>query len=688
MQFIRHASIVVRRTTLILVAGFSLFATLAPLHADEADILALQQDAVRLAADRIAPSVVQIETLGGLEKVDRMLVGTGPTTGLIVSSDGYLVSSAFNFIQQPSSILVTLPDGERRAASIVARDRSRMLVLLKVEVDSEQVVPAAAPTDSVEIGETAIAIGKTFSSADVNLSVGIVSATNRIWSKAIQTDAKISPANYGGPLIDLEGRVLGVLVPLSPEAESEVAGAEWYDSGIGFAVPLVDILKQLPRWKSGEDLVTGKLGVAIKNPEALDPPAEVGVVKARSPAAEAGLKPDDKIVQIDGVPIERLSHLRHAMQPRYAGDPITMTVRRGEETFERTIELVAEIPPYEHAFLGILPDDTVSPTGEGAGNSEKRDADSEEPGDAADAAQAPAGISIRFVFDGSPAQQAGMIAGDRIVEFHGNPVQDIAQFRLALANLEPGSTVTIRWQRDEVPQSADVVLAKLPTEVPKTMPAPLPLDPPTNRTTGIEKIEIAAETNACPIYVPDAVNRLHSPGLLVMLLPPGKIEVDALLEKWKPVCEQHNLVIIVPRPLSEERWMPTEADFVRKAMDQAIDRYAIDRQRIAVLGSGAGGAMAGLVTIRHREIVRGLALHDVAVPGLRSSLENEPLQRLAALLLVPQLADSSVGMQEDAKGLKALGFPVTEIRAPSEFDSLGEMELGTLGRWLETLGRL
>jgi len=73
--------------------------------------------------------------------------------------------------------------------------------------------------------------------------VGILSATNRIWGKAVQTDAKISPGNYGGPLIDIRGNVIGILVPLSPQGQGEVAGAEWYDSGIGFAVPLNDMLR-------------------------------------------------------------------------------------------------------------------------------------------------------------------------------------------------------------------------------------------------------------------------------------------------------------------------------------------------------------------------------------------------------------------------------------------------------------
>src|SRR5262245_53945655 len=92
----------------------------APLVVAQVDLEEQEEVAIRQAVSAIAPSVVKIETLGGLERVGKLLVGTGPTTGLVVSSDGYVISSAFNFIQQPTSILITLPGGQRAAATIVA----------------------------------------------------------------------------------------------------------------------------------------------------------------------------------------------------------------------------------------------------------------------------------------------------------------------------------------------------------------------------------------------------------------------------------------------------------------------------------------------------------------------------------------------------------------------------------------
>ena len=111
---------------------------------------------------RVAPSVVRIETVGGLERVGKVLVGTGPTTGLIVSADGFIISSAFNFVSKPSSILVRLADGTRTPARTGRHRSQRMLVLLKVNVDEQLPVPEAVPESEMHVGQWAIAVGRTF----------------------------------------------------------------------------------------------------------------------------------------------------------------------------------------------------------------------------------------------------------------------------------------------------------------------------------------------------------------------------------------------------------------------------------------------------------------------------------------------------------------------------------------------
>ncbi len=175
---------------------FLLFCLLAaPCQAQDTDkLLADEQAAFRAAAGAAAPAVVQIETFGGLERVGREIISEGPTTGTIVHKDGWVISSLYSFRQQPSSILIVLPDGSRAAARIVARDHSRELVLLKVDTKSELPEATPCPPNEVSVGQWVIGLGKTFERDAVSQSVGIVSALDRAYGKAVQTDAKVSPS--------------------------------------------------------------------------------------------------------------------------------------------------------------------------------------------------------------------------------------------------------------------------------------------------------------------------------------------------------------------------------------------------------------------------------------------------------------------------------------------------------------
>ena len=159
-----------------------------------------------------------------------------------------------------------------------------------------------------------------------------LSATNRIWSTAIQTDAKISPANYGGPLIDIQGRVLGVLVPLSPQKQGgEVAGAEWYDSGIGFAVPLIDIFERLPALKLGKDLYPGVMGISLKPGDPYSLPGGAGRGPGRLSAYKSGLRPGDTIVELDSDANRPPIAAQACSGPAYAGDKVHIVYTRGKE---------------------------------------------------------------------------------------------------------------------------------------------------------------------------------------------------------------------------------------------------------------------------------------------------------------------------------------------------------------------
>src|SRR5688500_7497600 len=152
-----------------------LFATLLTTTSGADETLAVREEAaLRSAAEAVADSVVQIRTIGGSDTVGGTLLPDGPTTGLVVSPDGYIVSSAFNFAQEPASILVTFASGKQVPAELVATDHSRMIVLLKAAGVADLPMPVAAPANEIHVGQWAVAVGRTFRADRTNVSVGIV----------------------------------------------------------------------------------------------------------------------------------------------------------------------------------------------------------------------------------------------------------------------------------------------------------------------------------------------------------------------------------------------------------------------------------------------------------------------------------------------------------------------------------
>jgi len=313
----------------------------------------LAPKAFRAAAAEVQPSLVRIEGFGGLAAGvaggGYQAPGEGPTTGLILSSDGYIVTSTFNFIRKPPVITVVFPSGQRRIAKLLGRDETRRICLLKVDGVSDLPVPEFTPRSELKVGQWAVAIGVGFGGAQPALSTGIISATSRISAKAVQTDANTSPVNYGGPLVDLDGRVIGICVPLSPQAKSDAAGSEWYDSGIGFAVSLDGLEKVMERLKAGETLKAGFLGVQV---EPAGKPAEgqfdsgavIKEIVPDSPAAKAGLQKDDKLISLGGTEITDPTHLVSLVGRHLSGDKVEVVLKRGDET--RTLELtLADLPP-------------------------------------------------------------------------------------------------------------------------------------------------------------------------------------------------------------------------------------------------------------------------------------------------------------------------------------------------------
>ncbi len=321
--------------------------------------IALTAKAFRAAAQRIEPSLVTIESFGGVSTAAGRIGGIrqrgeGNTTGVMISPDGFVVTSSFNFIEQPPVITVITADGQRRVAKLLGRDDSRRICLLQIEGVTDMPVPEMVPLDDVQVGQWAVSVGVGYGDKNPAISMGIISAKNRIGGRAIQTDANISPANYGGPLVDIEGRMFGVCVPIAPNSGSLGSGVEWYDSGIGFAIPLHGAEKLLERLKNGDHIQRAFLGIRSED-DPDQPGIKISQVIPGTAAAEAGLKSGDRLTAIDEQEIQNVMDLRKLLARFMAGDEIKLVYEREGKTAEKQITLGAPPKPEDEDTPSLFP---------------------------------------------------------------------------------------------------------------------------------------------------------------------------------------------------------------------------------------------------------------------------------------------------------------------------------------------
>jgi serine protease Do len=628
-------------------------------------LLALEEAAVRKAVARVAPSVVRISTVG--QGADAAVASApGATTGLVVSADGHIVSSADRFTDRPESVLIEFSQGTRKVGRVVAIDHSRLIALLKVDEPADWLVPVAVPDEEISVGAWGIAVGRGLDPRQVSLSAGIVSARGRFFGRAIQTDAKVSSVNYGGPLIDIHGRVLGVLVALSPLEENRSdAGAQWYDSGIGFAIPLTDVLAALPRLSQGEDLHAGLLGVSLKPGHLYDEPAEVAAVPPTSPARQAGLLPGDRVIEIDSHTVDCTADLRRGLGRRYAGDRVSLVVLRGQEQVEVEVTLVDRLEPFQHAALGVLP--------------LRSEADSTTPG-----------VVIRYVFPRSPAAETGLLAGDRIVRLAGRDVKHRSDAIEVMNTVSPEKEIELRWIRRGAPHQGTFVAARLSAEIPAELPPARP-DPPrradARRVNGTVDLPLADWTNHCELHIPDTYDGSLPHGLVVWLGSTAGGDARKMAGLWKPFCREHELILASPQPLDPKSWSPHEVAYVREVIARIADSYAIDPTRVVVHGSDTGGAMACLVGLSDRRHVRGIVVVASRFPTAIRFPENDPVFRLSVLsVFSPNLPDGR-RIRDSLRPLAAAGYPVEIMGIGPDDEYLNDAQLAQLVRWIDALDR-
>ena len=266
---------------------------------------------------------------------------SGLGSGVIFDKRGFVLTN-FHVIRGADAVTIRLSTRQELKGRIVGTDPKTDLAVIQFQPEGPLTVATLGNSDSVRVGEWAIAIGNPFG-LDQTVTVGVVSATARAdvgiatYENFIQTDASINPGNSGGPLVNLHGEVIGINTAI-------VAAGQ----GIGFAIPANMVKRVTSQLVDRGKVMRGWLGVSVQPlskelAQSLGVPDARGAVVSRiypdSPAAKAGLVANDVIVSFDGTPVEDYHHLQRLSADADVGKTVKLDVIRKKErkTFELTI---------------------------------------------------------------------------------------------------------------------------------------------------------------------------------------------------------------------------------------------------------------------------------------------------------------------------------------------------------------
>ncbi len=354
----------------------------------------------------------------------------GPQTslgsGIIMDKKGIIVTNN-HVVDGATEIYVSLAsDKTEMKARVIGTDAKTDLAVLKV--DSGRDLPAAewADSDGVEVGDWAIAIGSPFALGQ-SVTVGIVSAKGgrnssltgvEFSGDLIQTDAAINPGNSGGPLADLDGRVIGINTAIYTRSGGYM--------GIGFAIPANLAKEVTSKLATDGKIVRGWLGVYIE-PLAPDLAKELGVkegvgireVIENSPAASAGLKAGDVVLEVDGKPVKEPANLQRTIGSYKPGQSVSMKITSYADKKTRTVTVK----------VGKLPDETPAPKADTGGPEDSAP-------DKLGLVLSPSkdGMVVDSIQPGSVGEQAGLENNDIIVRINRKSVDSAAMYKKQLAS--------------------------------------------------------------------------------------------------------------------------------------------------------------------------------------------------------------------------------------------------------------
>lgn len=409
--------------------------------------------------NRLSPSIVNISTVSE-EEEDQLqrrrerdpfdfFYHFGPRrslgSGFVLDASGYIITN-HHVVDEATEIVVRMNDEKEYKAEIVGGDAKTDIAVIKISDASGLVPVPLGDSDDLKVGEWVVAVGSPFG-LDHTVTAGIVSAKGRKINRPdqspyddfIQTDAAINPGNSGGPLVNLKGQVVGINTAIYSRSGGNI--------GIGFAIPINLARQIVPQLKETGYVTRGWLGVLIQPVDediakSLDLPEAQGALVAKvfadSPAAKAGVEVGDVIVEFDGQRIRKSNDLPSIVAATPVGKAVRLTlVRAGsQKTVDVTIakleEEAVEAKPVKADELGLSVQDMTPEIANDLGL--PRDSK---------------GVVVSGVRRGSPADEAGLRAGDVIESIGNQPVDDVKGFRKFLSARDPADSVLVLVRRGD-----------------------------------------------------------------------------------------------------------------------------------------------------------------------------------------------------------------------------------------------
>ena len=366
-------------------------------------------------------------------------------SGILISKDGEILTN-YHVVRNADAIKVKLADQTEFEARLIGKDGRTDLALIKIRRSGGNLPFARLGSSSqLDVGDWVMAIGNPFG-LDHTVTAGIVSAKGRVigagpYDNFIQTDASINPGNSGGPLINADGEVVGVNSAIFSQTGGNV--------GIGFAIPIDLAKKVADQLRKNGKVVRGWLGIRAQdvNPQLA---SSLGIVRGGemavvtevtegSPAAEAGIKTSDIVVEFNGKPVPRSHDFPSVIADTPPGQKVTLKIIR--EKKEQTVAVkIGELPDEidtsqqieaKDAEIGLRVQRITPEAARRLGmNSTK-------------------GVIVVEVQPGSPADQVGLEPADVIREVNQRPVNSVKDFQLALRQGRRGDRILLLVQRGD-----------------------------------------------------------------------------------------------------------------------------------------------------------------------------------------------------------------------------------------------